>query len=200
SASKPARPVAASPTSKPPASKPQRVKPTPTPKPAATPDAKAGTPAAEGNGAAARTRSPSQKATHPSPDATSASWARSALGAVASALRTVMMWCAGAVASALRTVVAWCGGGLPFAVIVFTVLGFADSVYLTVQHFTEATAFAGCSEHGAINCVAVTTSDWSRLPAGPSGGIPVSVAGLAFYVFMLAVNSPWGWRARWAPV
>jgi uncharacterized membrane protein len=29
------------------------------------------------------------------------------------------------------------------------------------------------------------------------GVFPVAVLGLAFYVFLAAVNSPWAWRARW---
>ena len=80
-------------------------------------------------------------------------------------------------------------------------LGFADSSYLVYQHFTQSTGFVGCSEHGGINCVAVTTSAWSYLPAGPvSWSVPVSVAGLAFFAFMVAVNTPWGWRAPWPAV
>lgn len=186
SAGKSARPVVASPTSKPPASKPQRTRTAPAPKPADAPNAAADA-IPEGNGAAARKQALSQKAAAGRDlraDARPASRVRGAQGAMA---------------SALRAVVNWYGGGLPFATILFSVLGLADSVYLTIQHFTESTAFAGCSEHGAINCVAVTTSAWSHLPAGQHG-IPVSVAGLAFYVFMLAINTRWGWRAPWAAV
>jgi uncharacterized membrane protein len=29
------------------------------------------------------------------------------------------------------------------------------------------------------------------------GVFPVAVLGLAFYLFMTAVNSPWAWRADW---
>jgi uncharacterized membrane protein len=188
SASKSARPVTASPTSKPPTSKPQQTKPAQAPKASATPSAAAAdTRPAPGNGAAARKQALSQQATVAG---------KPTVGTQpASGVRAVP----GALASALRVVVNWCGGGLPFAAILFTVLGFADSIYLTYQHYTESTSFAGCSEHGAINCVAVTTSAWSHIPAGPSG-IPVSVAGLAFYVFMLAINSRWAWRAPWAVV
>ena len=31
-------------------------------------------------------------------------------------------------------------------------------------------------------------------------GIPVAVLGLAFYVFLAVVNSPWVWRITWPPL
>jgi uncharacterized membrane protein len=31
-------------------------------------------------------------------------------------------------------------------------------------------------------------------------GIPVAVLGLAFYVFLAVVNSPWAWRITWPPL
>jgi uncharacterized membrane protein len=89
----------------------------------------------------------------------------------------------------------WAGGGVSLIALIVSVLGLADAAYLTYQHFSEATSFVGCSENGAINCRAVTTSAWSHL-----GPFPVSVLGLAFFVFMVAVNSPWGWRAPWPAV
>jgi len=69
-------------------------------------------------------------------------------------------------------------------------LGLAVSIYLTIEHFTQATSLAGCPENATFNCVKVTTSAQSHV-----FGIPVAVLGLAFFVFMVAVNSPWGWRA-----
>jgi uncharacterized membrane protein len=94
--------------------------------------------------------------------------------------------------------VTWSGGGLPFATFVVSILGLADSIYLVIEHFTQGQTFA-CPENATFNCLKVTTSAWSWLPAGgpPSFGIPVSVAGLAFFVFMVLVNSRWGWRAPW---
>jgi uncharacterized membrane protein len=101
--------------------------------------------------------------------------------------------------AAWHSAITWSGGGVPFATFVVSILGLADSIYLTYQHFSQATTFAGCSDSGTINCLKVTTSPWSWLPAGgpPSFGIPVSVAGLAFFVFMVLINSRWGWRAPW---
>ena len=63
------------------------------------------------------------------------------------------------------------------------------SVYLTIAHFTES-ALAGCTESGLVNCTKVTTS-----PQSYAFGIPVAVLGLAFYVFAVAIMSPWAWRA-----
>ena len=97
--------------------------------------------------------------------------------------------------AAWRAAVTWAGGGVPFATLIVSLLGLADAAYLTYQHFSQSASFAGCSESGAINCEAVTTSAWSHL-----GPFPVSVLGLAFFVFMVAVNSPWGWRAPWPAV
>src|SRR6185437_14389096 len=92
------------------------------------------------------------------------------------------------------------GGGVPLATQIVAVLGLADSIYLVVEHFTASTTLA-CPENAAFNCLKVTTSAWSYLPAGPvSWSIPVSVLGLAFFVFMMIVNSPWAWRAKWPAV
>ncbi len=68
--------------------------------------------------------------------------------------------------------------------------GLGVSIYLTIAHFTQS-ALLGCSESGAVNCTKVTTSPQSYV-----FGIPVAVLGLAFYVFAVAIMSPWAWR--WA--
>ena len=67
--------------------------------------------------------------------------------------------------------------------------GLGVSIYLTIAHFTEST-LAGCSESGLVNCTKVTTSPQSYV-----FGIPVAVLGLAFYVFAVAIMSPWAWQA-----
>jgi uncharacterized membrane protein len=97
-----------------------------------------------------------------------------------------------------RALVRWAGGGLSFTLLTVSVIGLGDAAYLTYQHFSNATTFAGCSGGGTINCEAVTTSPWSYLFG--SHLLPVSVLGLAFFAFMTAVNSPWGWRAAWPGV
>ena len=73
---------------------------------------------------------------------------------------------------------------------VLALAGLGVSVYLTIAHFTES-ALAGCSESGLVNCAKVTTSAQSYV-----FGIPVAVLGLAFFVFVAAIMSPWAWQAR----
>lgn len=97
-------------------------------------------------------------------------------------------------AAGWRAAARWNGGSLPLATLIVSVLGLADSVYLTIEHFSQSTSFA-CPENATINCVKVTTSPESHFL-----GMPVAVLGLAFFVFMVAVNSPWGWRAPWPAV
>jgi uncharacterized membrane protein len=72
---------------------------------------------------------------------------------------------------------------------VLALAGLGVSIYLTIAHFTES-ALAGCSESGLVNCTKVTTSPQSYV-----FGIPVAVLGLAFYVFAVAIMSPWAWQA-----
>ena len=73
--------------------------------------------------------------------------------------------------------------------------GLGVSIYLTVAHFTSPRILV-CSEKGFVNCAAVTTSPESMV----FGIFPVAVLGLAFYVFMAAVTSPWAWRAAWPAI
>lgn len=69
------------------------------------------------------------------------------------------------------------------------VLGLGAATYLTVVHFTGA-KIAVCQGTGAIDCMKVTTS-----PESYVFGIPVAVLGLAFFVPMLVLCSPWAWRS-----
>ncbi len=78
---------------------------------------------------------------------------------------------------------------LQLATFVLALAGRGVSIYLTIAHFTES-ALAGCSESGLVNCTKVTTSPQSYV-----FGIPVAVLGLAFYVFAVAITSPWAWQA-----
>jgi len=73
---------------------------------------------------------------------------------------------------------------------VLALAGLGVSIYLTIAHFTES-ALAGCSESGLVNCTKVTTSPQSYV-----AHIPVAVLGLAFFVFLVAIMSPWAWQAR----
>jgi uncharacterized membrane protein len=101
---------------------------------------------------------------------------------------------AGRPGAAWRGTVRWAGGGVSFTALIVSVLGLADAAYLTYEHFTQGASFA-CPENAAVNCVKVTTSPESHLL-----GIPVAVLGLAFFLFMVAANSRWGWSAPWPAV
>ena len=83
-------------------------------------------------------------------------------------------------------------GGLPLATLILSLYGLGASVYLTIAHYDTQVTLA-CADKGVINCAKVTTSPESIV----FGIFPVAVLGLAFYVFMVAVNSPWGWRLNW---
>jgi uncharacterized membrane protein len=83
------------------------------------------------------------------------------------------------------------GRWFQIATLVLSLAGLGASIYLTVQHYTAATSFLGCPATSTFNCQKVTTS-----PESIIFGIPVAVLGLAFYVFMVAVNTPWAWRSR----
>ena len=92
---------------------------------------------------------------------------------------------AGVVSSEGTAVPLW----LRLGTFVLALAGLGASTYLTVAHFTQS-SLAGCSETGLVDCTKVTTSPQSYV-----FGIPVAVLGLAFYVFMVAIMSPWAWRA-----
>ncbi len=70
-----------------------------------------------------------------------------------------------------------------------SLVGLGVSIYLTITHYSTSVSLA-CPNTGAINCEKVTTS-----PESIVFGIPVAVLGLAFFVFMVAVNNPLAWRS-----
>jgi len=58
-------------------------------------------------------------------------------------------------------------------------------------HFTSKSILI-CSSKGTIDCEKVLSSSQAMV----FGVFPVAVLGLAFYVFMVAINSPWAWRSQ----
>jgi uncharacterized membrane protein len=74
---------------------------------------------------------------------------------------------------------------LPLALI-----GLAVSAYLTYAHFNPSVVLR-CSNTGHVNCLKVTTSSQSEI----FGHIPVALTGLIYYVVMVALVTPWAWRA-----
>jgi uncharacterized membrane protein len=72
--------------------------------------------------------------------------------------------------------------------------GLAISTYLTIVHFDTAVVLTCPATGGVINCAKVTTSAQSHFL-----GMPVAVLGLANYLAMTILNSPWVWKRpeRW---
>jgi uncharacterized membrane protein len=68
-------------------------------------------------------------------------------------------------------------------------LGFAVAAYLTYEHYTSSTSLTCPAGGGAVNCLKVTTSIYSRID-----GAPVAVLGLVFFAVMAVLQTPWAWR------
>jgi uncharacterized membrane protein len=75
--------------------------------------------------------------------------------------------------------------------LVLSLAALGVSIYLTIVHYASQNLLV-CSANGTINCEKVVTSPESMV----FGVFPVAVLGLAFYVFMVAITSPWAWRSR----
>jgi uncharacterized membrane protein len=71
-----------------------------------------------------------------------------------------------------------------------SLVGLGVSGYLTFTHFAGV-QYLACSSTGVVNCGVVTTSAQSYFL-----GMPVAVLGLAHYLVMSVLTSPWAWRAR----
>jgi uncharacterized membrane protein len=81
---------------------------------------------------------------------------------------------------------------LQLTTLALSLAGLSVSLYLTIAHYTTPATLA-CPETGVINCEKVTTSPQPVV----FGIFPVAVLGLAFYLAMTTLNSPWAWRAGW---
>jgi uncharacterized membrane protein len=79
------------------------------------------------------------------------------------------------------------GAGYRVTAFVLCLGGLVAAGYLTYEHFTGSTTLA-CSDTGAVNCLKVTTSAYSKVL-----GVPVALLGLIFFVVMTALCSPQGW-------
>ncbi len=79
---------------------------------------------------------------------------------------------------------------LPLAAAVLAVVGLADSVYLTVSHYTKTPVPCSIVE----GCETVLTSSYAEL-----AGIPIAAFGAAAYfvAFSLAILAAYGNRAAW---
>jgi uncharacterized membrane protein len=84
---------------------------------------------------------------------------------------------------------------LRIAIIVLSVIGIADSAYLTSIHYENVPLV--CSASGVVDCSQVLHSSYSSI-----AGIPVAVFGLVWFVVMaLLALRPIGWAAlAWAGI
>jgi len=80
---------------------------------------------------------------------------------------------------------------LQIVTLVLALGGLGVSIYETWAHYNGSHLFA-CNGNGAENCTAVITSPQSMV----FGVIPVAILGLAFYVFVVAIMTPWAWRMQ----
>jgi uncharacterized membrane protein len=75
--------------------------------------------------------------------------------------------------------------------LVLALIGLGISIYETWAHYNGSHLFA-CSGTGTFNCSAVITSPQSMV----FGVIPVAILGLVFYVFVVAIMTPWAWQMQ----
>ncbi len=82
---------------------------------------------------------------------------------------------------------------LQFTSLALALIGLGLSAYETYAHF-NGSHLAGCPTggNGTFNCTAVITSAQSMV----FGVFPVAVLGLAFYVVVVALMTPWAWRTQ----
>jgi len=82
---------------------------------------------------------------------------------------------------------------LQFTTLALAIVGLGLSAYETYAHF-NGSHLAGCPTggNGTFNCTAVITSSQSMV----FGVFPVAVLGLAFYVVVTALMTPWAWRMQ----
>jgi uncharacterized membrane protein len=69
-------------------------------------------------------------------------------------------------------------------------LGFAVAGYLTYEHYTSSTSLSCPAGGGAVNCLKVTTSVYSKIH-----GVPVALLGLVFFTIMAVLQAPPAWRS-----
>lgn len=82
---------------------------------------------------------------------------------------------------------------LQFTTLALAIVGLGLSAYETYAHF-NGSHLAGCPTggNGTFNCTAVITSSQSMV----FGVFPVAVLGLAFYVVVTALMTPWAWQIQ----
>jgi uncharacterized membrane protein len=75
--------------------------------------------------------------------------------------------------------------------LLLSVAGIGVATYLTYAHYHGVTALA-CPESSTVNCAKVTTSSQSEI----FGVLPVADLGLAYFVGMAVLCTPWAWNSE----
>jgi uncharacterized membrane protein len=78
---------------------------------------------------------------------------------------------------------------VPWASLALCLVGLALGGYLTYEHYSASSTLS-CPDTGAINCLKVTTSAYSKV-----FGVPVALLGLLYFAGMTALCSPPAWRS-----
>jgi uncharacterized membrane protein len=81
------------------------------------------------------------------------------------------------------------GRWLQWTTWLLSVAGLGVSIYLTIVELAPAALI--CSSTGIVNCANVLHS-----AEGHIVGIPVAYFGLAFYIYLVLLNSPWAWQRK----
>jgi uncharacterized membrane protein len=81
--------------------------------------------------------------------------------------------------------------GIEASTLILSIIGLGVAIYATILHY-DSSIHVVCLASGAIDCQAVMTSSQSVV----FGIFPVAVLGMAFFLFMIAINGPWAWRAK----
>jgi uncharacterized membrane protein len=71
-----------------------------------------------------------------------------------------------------------------------SLIGLGAATYHTNEHYTGSKSLSCPASGGLVNCLAVTTSIYSKIH-----GVPVAVLGLVFFVVMLVLQSPPAWSS-----
>lgn len=71
-----------------------------------------------------------------------------------------------------------------------SIFGLGISIYLTLAHYSTSGLLTCPFGSTFVDCAKVTSS-----PESVVFGIPVAVLGLAYFVPMVALTSPWAWRS-----
>ncbi len=73
--------------------------------------------------------------------------------------------------------------------LILSLLGFADSLYLTIAHYSTP-AILACPETKFVNCEKVTSSSYSMIH-----GIPITFFGMLFFITLIVLSLPKFWMS-----